>query len=32
VGVIVECSTETQQTRLLETLSADSYDVRAIVS
>lgn len=31
-GVIVECNTETQQVRLLETLSAEGYNVRAIVS
>jgi hypothetical protein len=31
-GVIVECKTEQQQTRLLETLGAEGYDVRAIVS
>jgi hypothetical protein len=30
--VIVECKTEQQQTRLLETLGAEGYDVRAIVS
>jgi hypothetical protein len=31
-GVIVECSTEAQQVRLLETLSGEGYNVRAIVS
>jgi hypothetical protein len=31
-GVIVECNSEAQQTRLLESLSAEGYDVRAIVS
>lgn len=31
-GVIVECNAEAQQVRLLETLSAEGYNVRAVVS